>query len=584
MKDKIFAVPILHYNMEMAEHVKRAFETYQPDAVAVELPEIHQELFLRSAARLPDISVVVSDKSHVLCEPCDGAFEGLRSALEKNVPAYCIDLAIEGYPEIRDPLPDPYATHHIGLSAYYEMVARFPFPKHPLDQKRELYMARRLKELSFEHEKILFVGGMAHVESVLNAIDLTSFPELTHAYAQESSLATLTEDSCREVMAECGWVTLAYEEWRRAPLEGLCDRQKLLYTLFLAAAERYKKSTGNPFPGYALRNTMKFVRNYSLVTGRLMPTLFETLAAAKGCVDHNYAYETWFVATSYPPLRNIDNLPALPLTAEDIWKKSKQLHFHLKHKSEKSLPFQRRAKERISLQYRPPDPFGICSYPPEDVIVEQFGSFLKKRGEAFLKEEGARTLPFSSSLEDGIDVRETIRHFYEHKLFVKIHGRPPGAASSVVVVFDEDFETAKFPWRTTWIGEHSQESDMAFYATSPKQNVVGPGISRCNYGGFMMTTPPRRLEDIWHDSAYSGAPTKAEVLLLAAIDYAVKPIVVYVAEKPPRSKIKSFASRFGKKIVYIPIGGLSPILLNRIRTFHVLEGHDKREIAGDYIF
>lgn len=125
---------------------------------------------------------------------------------------------------------------------------------------------------------------------------------------------------------------------------------------------------------------------------------------------------------------------------------------------------------------------------------------------------------------------------------------------------------------------------MAFYATHIAHNVVGPGISRCEYGGFMMSYPPRRLVDIWHDPDYDECASKAEVLLMAAIDYAQKPLVVYVAEKPPRSKMKNFAGRFGKKIIYIPIKSLSPNMLNKIRVFHVLDGHDKREIAGDYIF
>jgi hypothetical protein len=73
-------------------------------------------------------------------------------------------------------------------------------------------------------------------------------------------------------------------------------------------------------------------------------------------------------------------------------------------------------------------------------------------------------------------------------------------------------------------------------------------------------------------------------LLVAAIDYAVKPLIVYVAPKPPRSMIKSFAARYGKKIVFIPLGQLSPVLLNKIRVFHVLDGQDKRSIADEYIF
>jgi hypothetical protein len=59
---------------------------------------------------------------------------------------------------------------------------------------------------------------------------------------------------------------------------------------------------------------------------------------------------------------------------------------------------------------------------------------------------------------------------------------------------------------------------------------------------------------------------------------------VYVASTPPRSLLKSYARRFGKKIVYIPIGQLSPITLNKLRAFHVLDGHDKREIASEYIY
>ncbi len=584
IKGNIYTVPILHYTMEMALFVKRAFEEFKPDAVAVELPETMEGLFQRAAMRLPDISVVAADALYFLCEPCDGAFEGLRSALEKGIAAYCIDLDVENYPIHYDSLPDPFATTQIGLKQYYEAYQAINIPKHPLDLQRETHMARRLKELSLRHDKVLYIGGMSHVDSVLNLMDQKNLTKLDPVERQHFELATLTEDACREVMAESGWNTLAYEEWRLNPELSLLDRQKLLLHLYKASAKRYQANTGNPFPGYHLRNTMKYVRNYSFIHGQLMPDLYKILSAAKGCVDPNYAYETWYLATDYPLRKNIDNLPELNLTVEEVWKHSKQLRFHLKQKSEKGLHFQRRAKDRASVKFRPPSPFSICSYPPEDVVVENFGEFLKKKGQVLLSEEAARCVPFSSSLEDGIDTRETIRHYFERKLYVKVNGRPPGAASSVVVVFDADEEKDRYSWRTTWIGEHNQESDMAFYATSTSQNIVGPGISRCEYGGFLMTTPPRRLYDIWSDPDYVGLRSKAEILLRAAIDYAVKPVIVYVAEKPPRSKIRTLAGRFGKKIIYIPIGQLSPVMLNKIRTFHVLDGHDRREIAGDYIF
>ena len=100
----------------------------------------------------------------------------------------------------------------------------------------------------------------------------------------------------------------------------------------------------------------------------------------------------------------------------------------------------------------------------------------------------------------------------------------------------------------------------------------------------MMSYPPRRMFDIWHDPDYLECRTKAETLLMAAIDYSVKPLIVYVAAKPPRTFMKSFAKRYGKKVVFIPIGQLSPVTLNKLRVFHVLDGHDKRNVADEYIY
>ncbi len=125
---------------------------------------------------------------------------------------------------------------------------------------------------------------------------------------------------------------------------------------------------------------------------------------------------------------------------------------------------------------------------------------------------------------------------------------------------------------------------MAFYATPPADNVVGPGICRCEYGGFVMSYPPRRMHDIWRDPDYAFARGKHEVLLLSALDYTREAHVVYVAPRPPRSIFRQIAARMGKKIVYLPLGSLSPVKLKAIRVLHVLYGHDKREIAKDYIW
>lgn len=610
-KGNIFAVPVVHYKMEFAAQVHLAYQEIQPDCVAVELAETMQLQLLHAASRLPDISVVISyDKSnealYYMCEPCDGAFEALRCAQESQIPAFCIDLDVDYYPDIREALPDPYAIERIGLKEYYEIYKKIALSKElnkpKADKDREIYMARRLKELSLSYDRILFVGGMSHIEKVLKLVDNQSFPELLHAERSMAEICTLSERSCRDVMAECGWISKQYEELRQeydeyrkksintSHIAFPPDRQKLIFELYKQSAENYKENSGLDFPGYHLRNIMKFVRNYSLIYNQLMPDLYQILTAAKGCVDHNYAYETWECATEYPYLRNVDDLPELDLSPEDVWGHSKLIRFHLKQPGRKGFNFRKRRKDNSQFRFEPPGPFGICSHQPEDVVIEHFAEFLKKKGTQIFTEEGGRTVPFSTSLEDGIDTRETIRHWAEKKLYVKVKGKPPSGVGSVVVIFDDDspqepesFEE-KYPWRTTWLGEHEQESDMAFYATPMGSDIVGPGISRCKYGGFMMSYPPRRMYDIWQDPDYQECRTKGEALLMAAIDYAVDPVVVYVASSPPRTVLKSFAHRFGKKIVYIPIGQLSPITLKNIRVFHVLDGHDKRNIADEYIF
>ena len=104
----------------------------------------------------------------------------------------------------------------------------------------------------------------------------------------------------------------------------------------------------------------------------------------------------------------------------------------------------------------------------------------------------------------------------------------------MIVIFDEDRDD-RYPYMTTWLGEHQNESDMAFYSTNPFDNLVGPGIGRGEYGGFLMSLPARRMYDVWGDPDYEFAESKPERLLMAGLDYSIHRHVVYVAAKPPRS-------------------------------------------------
>ena len=185
---------------------------------------------------------------------------------------------------------------------------------------------------------------------------------------------------------------------------------------------------------------------------------------------------------------------------------------------------------------------------------------------------------------DGIDMRETLRNLHEGRVYVQELRKAPGEAGSVVVIFERDPDDHRFPYHVTWLGEHENESDMAFYATDPLQQVVGPGIMRATYGGFMMTLPSGRLYDVWRDPDYKKAKSKAEVLVMAAVDYSEQKLVIHVSDMPPNQRLRQYAAKQGKKLVHIPLGTLSPVTLKKIRVMHVLAGPDKRAIAKDYVW
>jgi hypothetical protein len=168
------------------------------------------------------------------------------------------------------------------------------------------------------------------------------------------------------------------------------------------------------------------------------------------------------------------------------------------------------------------------------------------------------------------------------KIFVQEAMTIKGSLDSLVVIYDE--EESKYPYKVTWLGEHYQESDMAFYATDPEDRSVGPGIQKSVYGGFLMTMPPGRLFDVFHDPAYRYAANAAERLLLAGIDYGLEKFLLYAAPKPPRPAFQTIAGRYGKRILYVPLARLSPVMLQKIRTFHILADKSVRDYAKDYIW
>ena len=366
------------------------------------------------------------------------------------------------------------------------------------------------------------------------------------------------------------------------------DRQRLIFRLFAEAEKHYEKSTREKVAHWQRRLFSRYSRNLALIGKTLVAGLFDQTVAARSIVDDNFAWELWDLGASHLHQKASSDLMTVNISGEELWLNMKRIRLRRRLPREKArirpLGLKGRKKEKFPGEWAKDfDGQGICSFPPEDIVLENYGLFLKKKGKSLLSEERSHTEPFSTSLLDGIDIRETLRNWHEGRLYVRQFQKVSGEVGAVVVIFDEDREN-RYSWQMTWLGEHTQESDMAFYSTNPYEQLVGPGITRAEYGGFLLSYPPRRMMDVWHDPDYVFAESKPETLLLAALDYTLERFVVYVAAKPPRSVFKTVASRLGRKIIYIPIGQLSPVSLKKIRAVHILDGHDKRPIAKDYIW
>jgi hypothetical protein len=618
-------LPVFHGRLEFAAEVRRALLAAPPEAVAVELPATWREPVLQAVNRLPYLSLILGEQPEesrfLPVEPTEPLIEALRTARELGVPVELIDLDLDGVPLHSDAAPDSHAVRRLGyeryLDAYY---AQPPAPAHPADAQREVMMAHALQQLAADGRRVTCVLGAAHLPGVLERLATPQPRPLARAKARPLRLCNWAQQSSREFMSEPPFLAAAYERWRTAaaaqpgPAAKVApaappvpDREAESEALVAQAAQRYASAFGDALTPNQMRLIGVFAKKYALVQGMLVPDLYQLVVAARGIVDDDLGYDLWDLGSEYPWQDGSGLLPTVDLQETLTWLDGRKLTLRRKLRRDRprlrDFAQKKRLKEQFGGRWKSQwSGRFICSHQPEDLVIEEFGRYLKHKAKGMLTAEHTRVEPFQVSLKDGIDVRETLRHWHEHALYVRDVRPVSGRFGSVIVIFDEDRETRaprgrqgglalaeaepapeRYPWRVTWLGESDQESDMALYASQAGEDVIGPGISRCEYGGFLLSYPPQRLMDVWNDPYFDPARSKAERLLMAGLDYSTERQVLYVAPRPPRSWFRGLAERLGRQLVFLPIGQLSPGTLSKIKSFHVLDGHHVREYADQYI-
>ena len=591
--------PVVPGRLEFTVELRKLLLTERPAVVAVELPGFLAASYQRALARLPQMSVILyrdeaseDDRAiFVPVEPCDAFVEALRTAEEIGAQVIFLEPDSAERPHLPDTYPDTYAIRRIGLDRYLEAYRVWPQVRTEEVAAHASAMAWKLQGADPDARTVVVVS-LNLLDPLLDAMEAPQAPP-ARAKSDHPDVLNPHPDCLAEITIEYPYLQERYEFFRLAmdkemPDDKKLDRPLVQFELMREAEGKYTESTGEKVAHWQRRMIARFTRNLAHVTGDLLASVYDLAVAARSVVDDNYGWEVWQMANRYLAQQEVSELDTVRLSASEIWINTKRLRIRrrLPRPKQRLKPtgLKPRKREKVPGEWaRQTTGEAICSYPPEDLVIEEYGRFIKKKAKALLSEERVRVEPFTTSILDGIDIRETIRNWHRKKIFVRQADRLAGEVGAVVVIFDEDTED-RYQYLTTWLGEHQNESDMAFYSTFPFDHLVGPGIGRAEYGGLLMTLPPRRLVDVWSDPDYDYAESKSERLLMAALDYSVERFVVYVASKPPRSIFRSIAGHLQRKILYVPIGQLSPTKVKRLRVVHVLDSYSRRAEAKEYIW
>jgi hypothetical protein len=584
-------VPVVHGSLPFAEAARRAALSRRWDAIAIDLPyQVHEE-FLEAVVRLPEIwaaTWIQDNRRWVLpADPCGAATLVARAALQERIPLVFVDDASPTDERDDPPLPDPAACESIGAADYLGIGLPF-LDRHP-DQElsdRAARIAARLRRVS---GKVLLVCRMALVPHLLR--ELASPPRSIPAegHPEITDLETVPVDP-RHIafcLGEWPFVAQEAERIRRDPFAEMPPHRAWTMRVLSAARRRHLDRRRARFlPVHELRSADRFAHRLARLSGHHQPSMWDLVQAARGCSGDSFA------AAVLEAARHHGHLPEGPLL---------KLGPHNSRLEEGPvMPWIHRLSPMpahwttVQLRKDPPPeealrwirewkPASLCSHLPEDLAIEHFNQELRERAKSSSPSSQARSAPFESSLLDGLDLRETIRHFWKGEIWVREFPPRTLKLDTVVIAFD-DGNSDRYPHQGTWYAEHANESTLLFYATDPAMDPIGPGILRCRYGGLALLFPPRAVPDVF---AMRPPPLEArtplETLVAGACLYAKEKAVVFASWDPPSLALSRIAHEAGKRLVHVKLAGFSARTLEKLRTFHVLNGKDVRGWADRFI-
>lgn len=620
INSRISVVPVIHGSGDFAVEVRRILLTDDYDCVAVPLPPSFQPAVELGIERLPNLSAVIQPSqpeyratewsgddrdedddselahrsvSYVPIDPCQPVIAALRVALQERIPRAFIDAETDRFEGRGIILPDAYALKRVPVEQFAAAVLPVLLePQTEQHRHRIRVVAARLRQLESRYHKILLVCSLGDWPWIRQAVlDGATLPEEPDEEVAEPQLCSIPFGSHLFLLGELPFVTGLYE-MARADLD---NDENLsvdgLKQLLLAARDRYRrelKSLARKITPKLLGIYLRYVRNLSLIERRMTPDLYTLIVAAQQIFGDQFAIELAETARTWP-YQDEPGLPEFGLSIDRARLPDGSLCEPVSR-----LPGYPVSWRTCELRRKPPkidqdrwrmqwNPYRQCSWPPEDVAIEKFRNHVKDAALAIMGADLARTEKFSTSLKDGLDIRETLRNWHTGNLYVKIFPPQVGKLDCVLMFFDSPADPRDYPWRITWMAEHHDESTLALFATDFQQELIGPGIGLAQYGGAMFLFPPRDVSDVWHDPRLDFTDTMEERLLAAACMYSREKHIAVLSEPPPGPGWRRLAKKYGRKLVHVPLNRFSQEMIQQLRMVHVLNGQEVRSFAAHFI-
>ncbi len=588
------------------------------DCLAVPLPPSFHDPVEAAIASLPQVTLVIQPEpreyhtdwtpeadetddadesdlrecSYVPIDPCQPVIAALRIAMQERMPRAFVDLETARFRSVPTVLPDPYAVKKVRADRFAAAVLpALPRPQAGQPTDRVAFMAARLRELEERFESILFVCSLADWPWVREAYQEQTSCDATDESVEDPRIVQPDPSGLLFVLGELPYITGLYE---RARFE-LDDDENLSFDgvkeLLLDSRTRYETELGaraRRITPQLLSCYFRYVRNLSLIERRMAPDLYTLVTAAQQVAGDQFAIELAETARQYPYTDRLVQYPVMSCGVgkgrldDDMLTLVSRLPGHpLAWRTCRLNPKPPKKQQQEWLEEW--NPFGQCSWPPEDVAIERFRTRIKDTALDLIGNDLARSEKFTASMKDGLDIRETLRNWHTGDLFVKVFPPAKGKLDCVVMLFDSPADPRDYPWRITWHAESHDESTLSLFATNFLEEAVGPGICVANYGGCMFLFPPRPIPDIWRDPRFDFADTLEERLISAACYHSHEKHIAVLSHAAPGPAWRRLAQRFRKKLVHVPMSRFSQETVQQLRMFHVLNGQHVRSFAADFI-